>query len=285
MSNETVNPETGEITAKISAADVAEESVGARCEMWSAFIKAQAVIEQPKRTKPVTVRTKDGQYKFDYAPIEEVMAVAKKPLADNGLAIRQMIIEKNTRSYIRTHIVHVSGEYMENDYPIIVGGPSAQSYAGGVTYARRYGILLALGIASEDDDGNAADGNTIISGGPGGASGGPPNAPTNRRPATTPVQQPDPNRTAATEARNRLRDGIDNAKALNQLPALTKEDETLIRSVVSGNDRIGDRIWQSLIDLDAEKRLALAQAEADQIDEDPFDSFMRPEDTGNALGR
>jgi hypothetical protein len=280
MSNETVNPETGEISVPPR---VAEEPVGARCEMWAAFIKAQAVMEQPKRTKPVTVKTKDGQYKFDYAPIEEVMAVAKKPLAENGLAIRQMIVEKNTRSYIRTQIVHVSGEFMENDYPIIVGGPSAQSYAGGVTYARRYGILLALGIAAEDDDGNAADGNTIISGGPGGASVGPPNAPTNRRPATTPVQQPNLIRDAAVETRNKVRAAIENARSTDELNhAWTEDDKAKVTAYVQGTDRIGDRVWATLMKEDADKRLKLVGEADEPGSAEP--EYFDPRDQENVFG-
>jgi ERF superfamily len=284
MSNETVNPETGEITVP-TADPVAEEPVGARengCNLWLALAKAQGAIEQPSKTETADVKNPQGVilYSYKYAPLDAYLECIKKPFADNGLYLNQRIIQRDGRAFVCTTIFNSDGQHIEGDYPILVSGQSAQNFAGGVTYARRYGLMLAVGLfAEKDDDANAASGNIAS------ITERAPATQQNRRPATTPVQQPDPNRRAATDARNRLRDGIDNAETLDQLPALTKEDETLIRSVVSGNDRIGDRIWQSLIDLDAEKRLALAQAGADKMDEDPFDSFIRPEDTGNALGR
>ena len=67
------------------------------------------------------------------------------------------------RYSIRTVIWHASGEWLANDYPVIYNKEGAQGFASGVTYARRYGLSLVLGLAAEDDDdGNTADGNTIV---------------------------------------------------------------------------------------------------------------------------
>lgn len=277
MSNETVNPETGEII-------VAAGPGGARCQLWAAFIRAQAVIEAPRRTKTATVRTRDGQsYKFDYAPLDEVLNVARKPLADNGLAIHQLIIERGGNSYVRTQIYHESGECIESDYPILVGGPTAQNYAGGVTYARRYGILLALGIAAEeDDDANVADGNTATIGP---RDRGPTNRPPaqDRRPPPTPVQQPNAVRDTAVETRNKVRAAIEGAISTDELNhAWTEDDKAKVTAYVQGSDRIGDRVWATLMKEDADKRLKLV-AEADEPGSAEPDYFD-PRDQENVFG-
>jgi hypothetical protein len=276
MSNEIVDQETGEITV---SPPVAAAPGGARCQLWASFIKAQAVIEQPKRTKPVTVRTKEGgTYKFDYAPLEEVLAVAKEPLAANGLAIHQLIVERNNHSYVRTQIVHVNGECIESDYPIIVGGQNAQNYAGGVTYARRYGILLALGLASEDDDGNTADGNTVTDRPPVNRS-----ATQDRRPPTTPVQQPNAVRDTAVETRNKVRAAIENARSTDELNhAWTEDDKAKVTAYVQGTDRIGNRVWETLMKEETDKRLKLT-AEADEPGSAEPDYFD-PRDQENVFG-
>jgi ERF superfamily len=274
MSNETVNPETGEITV---SPPVAAGPGSARCQLWSAFIKAQAMIEQPKRTKKADVKNAQGViiYSFPYAPLDEVLDAARKPLADNGLAIHQLIAERNGKSYVRTQIFHISGECIESDYPLILGqNPNAQHYGGAVTYARRYALLLALGMAAEDDDANTTVGNTAVVSD---------RSPANRRPATTPVQQPNAVRDTAVETRNKVRAAIENARSTDELNhAWTEDDKTAVTAYVQGSDRIGDRVWATLMKEDADKRLKLV-AEADEPGSAEPDYFD-PRDQENVFG-
>jgi hypothetical protein len=277
MSNETVNQETGEITVTTA---VAEEPVSAR---RNAFSKAQGVIEPPKKTKTATVRTRDGQsYKFDYAPLDAILECIRKPFAENGLYKHQYIVQHDGNPYLRTEIWHTTGKVVENDYPIISSGPTAQNFASGVTYARRYGLMLALGIcAEEDDDANVADGNTATIT-PRGNGPTPPQ--TNRRPPpTTPVQQPNAVRDTAVETRNKVRAAIENARSTDELNhAWTEDDKTAVTAYVQGSDRIGDRVWATLMKEDADKRLKLV-AEADEPGSAEPDYFD-PRDQENVFG-
>jgi len=266
--SELVNPETGEI-------------VVSPMTRWMAFSKAQGAIEPPKKSKTANVRTRDGQsYSFDYAPLDAILECAKKPLADNDLSLSQRLVQHDGEKFLRTEIWHPTGLCVDNDYPIIVSGPTAQNFASGVTYARRYGLMLALGIcAEEDDDGNIADGNTANISPRGGGSA----AQTRRPPPQTQVQQPNPNEDAARAARERIKNAIELAKRTRDLDeAYTKEDEALIRSIVRGSDRIGDRVWQQLLEKEAERRIQLAEDDMDRMEPDD-DGFLSPEDAGHAL--
>jgi hypothetical protein len=126
-------------------------------EVCTALAAAQGEFEVPKRTKEAAVRgqTRTGgsyDYRYKYAPLEEIISAVKDALAKNGLFRQQYLVTKGNVPVIRTIIWHTSGEWIASDYPIHQSKDGAQGFAAGVTYARRYGLSLALGLAPEDDD-------------------------------------------------------------------------------------------------------------------------------------
>jgi hypothetical protein len=133
-------------------------------ELWAALCQAQSAIEPPKRTKEATVKgeTTGGkayEYKYKYAPLDEIINVIRKPLAEAGLGFHQSIVSKGAQYIIRTVIFHKSGQWNVIDYPIFYDARKGfQGFNSGVTTARRYSISLLLGLAPEDDDdANVAD--------------------------------------------------------------------------------------------------------------------------------
>ena len=90
----------------------------------------------------------------DYAAIRE----AARVYAKHGIAVWQEVTLVERGVSVLTRLTHVSGQWMEFA-PLTV--PLAKQDAHGVgsatTYAKRYALSAALGIASdEDDDGDAA---------------------------------------------------------------------------------------------------------------------------------
>lgn len=135
-------------------------------EVFGALCDMQGDMAAPKRTKEAKVkgRTRNGgeyEYTYNYAPLDEIIATIKAPMKTAGLAYRQFLAQRNGQHVMRTIIAHRSGQWMGTDYPIFWDETRGmQGFASGVTYARRYGLMLALGIAAEDDDdANVADGN------------------------------------------------------------------------------------------------------------------------------
>ena len=128
-------------------------------ELAAALAKAQVQFAHISRDKHVTVRTRTGgSYSFSYAPLESIMSAIKTALSTNGLALMQDIREGK----VCTILLHASGEaYVSTGTVINVAETGAQAYGSGLTYARRYDLSLTLGLCpDDDDDGNAADGNT-----------------------------------------------------------------------------------------------------------------------------
>jgi hypothetical protein len=122
-----------------------------------AFAKAQAEFDQIRREKLVTVTMKSGgKYTFTYAPLETILRATVPALAKYGLAITQSVVE----DAVETKLLY-GQESLTTRVKIINTEGGAQAYGSALTYARRYGITLLLCVcADDDDDANAAEGNT-----------------------------------------------------------------------------------------------------------------------------
>jgi hypothetical protein len=96
-------------------------------------------------------------YKNRYADLASVMDVARVPLVDNELSITQTHAESETgHLIIETTLMHSSGEWITGHIKMPLSKNDPQGYGSATTYARRYALQAILGLAAEDDDGNAA---------------------------------------------------------------------------------------------------------------------------------
>lgn len=131
-------------------------------EISAALAAAQGEFGAVIRDKTVTVTMKSGgKYTFSYAPLESILHAVKPALSKNGLSLTQAIIFVDNKEYVETTLRHASGQTLCNRIPIFVREDGPQAYGSGLTYARRYGVTLLLCIsADDDDDGNAAEGNS-----------------------------------------------------------------------------------------------------------------------------
>lgn len=132
-------------------------------ELAAALAKAQAAFPAITRSRTVRVKTKvGGEYVFKYAPLDKIFDAVRKPLADNGLAITQLIDGQE----LVTMLLHSAGATISGRAPLPNSG-TIQEFGSAITYLRRYALQAILGIASEeDDDGNAASGNRATAVGP-----------------------------------------------------------------------------------------------------------------------
>lgn len=132
-------------------------------EVAAALAKAQAVFTNPPRNREVRVKTRTGDtYTFSYATLDEIVNMIRKPLADNGLALVHSLEQDEKGPICETRLIHASGQWLSTWVPLVVEeGANAQAWGSAITYARRYGLTCLLSVAAdEDDDSNAACGNT-----------------------------------------------------------------------------------------------------------------------------
>ena len=97
-------------------------------------------------------------FKSKYADLASVVAAIRVAFAANGLSYVQTV-EPSDKDEVRveTTILHSSGEWIScGVLSLPVSKSDAQGYGSALTYARRYSLSAATGVAPEDDDGNAA---------------------------------------------------------------------------------------------------------------------------------
>jgi hypothetical protein len=96
-----------------------------------------------------------------YADLAAYLDVAREPFAAQGLAILQRTLETDGSTVrLETRLMHSSGEYLGSVLVMRPVKADPQGIGSAITYARRYALAPMLGLAAEDDDGNAASGNT-----------------------------------------------------------------------------------------------------------------------------
>lgn len=120
-------------------------------KIYAAFVKAQAGIDKAMK------ESTNPHFRSRYADLGNVVDAIKPHLEANGLAFLQKFHDCEKGIKIETIILHESGETLSNGILFIpTGKPDAQGFGSACTYARRYSLQSAFGVAPDDDDGNAA---------------------------------------------------------------------------------------------------------------------------------
>jgi hypothetical protein len=96
-------------------------------------------------------------FKSKYADLSSVVEAIREPLSANGLSYVQVVHDAESSAKVETLILHSSGEWLScGAVSVPVAKADAQGFGSAMTYARRYSLSAAFGVAPEDDDGNAA---------------------------------------------------------------------------------------------------------------------------------
>lgn len=120
-------------------------------ELAAAYCKAQPEIEGASKDKT------NPAFRSKYADLGNVVDAIKPALGKHGLSFLQVPHEAENAVRIETILLHSSGQSLSlGTVTVPVTKADAQGFGSALTYARRYGLLTAFGVAPEDDDGNAA---------------------------------------------------------------------------------------------------------------------------------
>lgn len=119
-------------------------------QLAEALAKAQGQIDDASKG------SKNPFFNSKYADLAAVRAVIREPLAVNDIAVIQLPRSLSGEVEVETMLTHKSGEFISETLRLPVGKWDAHGIGSAITYARRYGLMSLLGIATDDDDGNAA---------------------------------------------------------------------------------------------------------------------------------
>jgi hypothetical protein len=120
-------------------------------QVCAAFVKAQ------KSFSPALKTSVNPHFKSRYVDLAGCVEAVIDALNDNGIALIQRTSESDSGVIVETVMIHESGESLEcGKLHVPAAKQDPQGYGSALTYARRYSLMAACGIAPEDDDGNAA---------------------------------------------------------------------------------------------------------------------------------
>lgn len=150
-------------------------------KLGEALAAAQGEIDSAKKSAA------NPYFKSKYADLAEVWYAIREALSKNGLAVaqtpfaeygnfvtRKVKVEKKDGSYdireitereafvtVKTRLIHASGQWIEDELEILPAKSDPQGIGSAITYARRYALAAIVGVAQDDDDGNAASGKEV----------------------------------------------------------------------------------------------------------------------------
>lgn len=118
----------------------------------------KAFIDFQKEFKGLKPDAKNPFFKSTYISLDGILETVRPILAKNGLAVLQEATGDGEYVFVKTKLLHESGEVIETD--LLKMKPQkndAQQMGSCITYAKRYQLGALLGICeSIDDDGNKA---------------------------------------------------------------------------------------------------------------------------------
>lgn len=119
---------------------------------------SKAIIEcAPEITSVAKSReAKTTKFTYRYATLDGVIDILRAVLPKHGLWFVQMPETEEGRMYLRTRVIHTSGEWIEFALAFDKtegggGANEAQKIGISITYFRRYILSAIFGIAADDD--------------------------------------------------------------------------------------------------------------------------------------
>jgi hypothetical protein len=92
-----------------------------------------------------------------YATLGKVLEAVEPALTKHNFIIEHRLDYREGKTYMSTSILHIPTLYdLTTEVELSYRAGDMQSFGSAITYARRYSLLLLLGLSMEDDDGNKA---------------------------------------------------------------------------------------------------------------------------------
>ena len=120
-------------------------------QIATALLKAQTEMSNPKKgsTNPF--------FKSKYADLNSIREAVIPVLNSNGISVLQPIVHTDGKNFVKTILLHESGELMESLTEIVYNKINdAQAQGSGISYARRYALQSFVCVGADDDDGQRA---------------------------------------------------------------------------------------------------------------------------------
>lgn len=113
---------------------------------------ARALSDLQGEIHDAQIDSENPHFKSEYASLESYLLSSRTMLKKHGLSVTQGAHGDN----LETALLHISGEFIIFEMPLINEKKSMQGLGSAISYARRYSLGALLGIGESDDDGEKA---------------------------------------------------------------------------------------------------------------------------------
>lgn len=118
---------------------------------------AAAFVKAKREFGPALKDKTNPAFRSKYADLGACLEAVEDALLAQGIALIQETSLDDSGVTVETVLLHESGESLRfGKLHVPAAKQDPQGYGSALTYARRYSLITACGIAPEDDDGNAA---------------------------------------------------------------------------------------------------------------------------------
>lgn len=118
---------------------------------------ATAFVKAKREFAPAMKTSTNPHFKSKYADLAACVEAVDDSFLNNGIVMYQETFEDQTGVTVETVLLHESGEVLRcGKLHVPASKQDPQGYGSALSYARRYSLMAACGIAPEDDDGEAA---------------------------------------------------------------------------------------------------------------------------------
>ena len=117
----------------------------------------QALVKAQSEMSHATFDQTNPHFKSKFASLKSVIDAVKPALNDNGIAYIQKSVPMDGGIAVETVFYGHGEELSTGPVPVPIDRNNAHGLGSALSYGKRYSLVLACGIAAdEDDDGNAA---------------------------------------------------------------------------------------------------------------------------------
>lgn len=116
-----------------------------------------ALLKASSQFSPVLFDAQNTHFKSKYATLPAYLDAVQPALRGAGLLLTQATHVADGVTVVNTRVTHAeSGQWVGSEYHVHPVKADPQAEGSALTYARRYALAALLGLAADDDDGNAA---------------------------------------------------------------------------------------------------------------------------------
>jgi hypothetical protein len=117
----------------------------------TALLKAQSEMSNAKK------QAENPFFKKKYADLNSIREAVIPTLNANGISVLQPIVHVDGKNFVKTILLHETGEMIESLTEIVYNKINdAQAQGSGISYARRYSLQSFVCVGADDDDGQKA---------------------------------------------------------------------------------------------------------------------------------